>query len=1125
MPPQHGEIAGRLLPRAKARVTCGHFPEDGTDCLISQRAAASRRFETGKMRCASSRAPIIARQRPLDSGGSFVESGRPAGPFRRPTFPMSILSRHSALLPTLSLALLPLAAQAVPQWIWSSANPGDKDEVWTRAVVNVTSPGAVRVQVSCDNQCEIWINGEPAGRSNEWSEPARVNAAKFIKAGRNVIAIKGANAGGTAGLVARVMEGNGRDARPLAESSASWKLTGSNPGAGWEKPDFNDSAWPAAVVRAKLGDAPWGNVFSSSGTRSGAGDVALPADQVAVLPGFKAELLYTVPKGEQGSWVSLAVDPKGRLIAGDQEGSLYRITLKAGAEPDVRELQTKVKQAQGLLFANGALYFVRNGGQSGLYRLRDTDGDDQFDEEVLLRKIDGGGEHGPHAVILTPNGKSLLVCGGNHTKLPMPEKSLVPKLWGEDFIIPRLWDANGHASNIYAPGGWICQTDFDGKEWTLVSAGYRNQYDIALNAHGQIFTYDSDMEWDIGSPWYRPTRVSEGSLGSEFGWKSGASNTPEYYADALPPTINLGPGSPTGVSSGIGAKFPAKYQHAIYAADWTYGTMYALHLKPQGAGYVAEKEEFVAGKPLPLTDMLIHPQDGAMYFLIGGRKTQSGLYRVSYTGGESTAPAPAPALTEDMQQRRNLEKLLLTPGPDALAKAWKEIGNPDRWTRFTARAVVELHPVAQWKDKALAESSPDGSINALLALARAGCDPYERDAAGQLRPAPQGTDAARRPSTPEQLALRDQILQAAARLNWASLSQSQQLDCLRLHAVLLARTGKLSAEAAATVRARFEPHYPAATDELNRGLCELLVFLDSPQVAAKTVTLLTTTRSDSNEIGEAKVLARNEGYARAVADAGNSRPNRQQIAYGYALRAAREGWTPELRRQYFRWFNTARKFQGGNSLRGFIENIRKDALKLVPDDMRQELEGLSEELNAPALADLPKPKGPGRPWTLDEVLALAKDGIKGRSHENGRRTYQAALCSSCHRMGTEFGGVGPDVTGSGNRYTLRDLVENITDPSKVISDQYESTLVEKKDGSSVVGRIVKEENGQVFVAENPLLPAQLTAIPSADIKARSKYPVSAMPPGLLMQLNQDEVLDLLAYLLSAGNPEDKVFKP
>ena len=1032
---------------------------------------------------------------------------------------MSLHTHTSAL----TLACLTLAAHAAPQWIWSSAKPGDNDAVWARATVDVPDPKGVRVLVSCDNSCEIWINGEFAGRSSEWSGPAKVNAGKLLKPGKNVIAVKGSNEGGIAGLVASVAA-SGRGGKVFSESGAAWKLTGTNPGAGWEKADFNDSVWPAAVVIAKLGDAPWGNVLAGSATRSGAGDVALTADQVQVLPGFKADLLYTVPKGDQGSWVSLTVDPKGRLLAGDQEGSLYRITLKGAEEPDVQELNTTVKQAQGLLYANGALYFVRNGGQSGLYRLRDTNGDDQFDEETLLRKIDGGGEHGPHGVILTPDGKDLLLVGGNHTKLPMPEKSLVPKLWGEDFIIPRLWDANGHASNIYAPGGWICQTDFDGKEWTLVSAGYRNQYDIALNAHGQIFTFDSDMEWDIGSPWYRPTRANEGMPGSEFGWKSGASNTPDYYADNLPGTINLGPGSPTGVASGAGAKFPAKYQHAIYAADWTYGTMYALHLKPNGGGWTAEKEEFVAGKPLPLTDMLIHP-DGAMYFLIGGRKTQSALYRVSWVGGGNTAPAPAPALTREMQQRMELEKLLAVPGPDALTKAWPQLGNADRWVRFAARAVVELNPIAQWKDKALALTAPDASIAALLALARAGCDPYERDAAGQLHPAPQGTDAARRPSTPEQLALRDQILQAAARLNWASLSQGQQLDLLRLHAVLLARTGKLEAGAAAVVRARFEPHYPAATDELNRGLCELLVFLDSPQVAAKTVTLLTTTKTDSNEIGEAKVMARNDGYAQAAVSAANSRPNRQQIAYGYALRAASQGWSPELRRQYFRWFNTARKFQGGNSLRGFIENIRKDALKLVPDDMKKELEGLSEELNAPTLADLPKPKGPGKPWTIEDVLALTKNGIKGRSHENGRRTFQAALCSSCHRMGTEFGGVGPDVTGSGNRYSLRDLLENITDPSKVISDQYESTLIEKSDGSSVVGRIVKEEGGQVFVAENPLLPAQLTAVPSTGIKARSKYPISAMPPGLLMQLNEDEVLDLVAYLLSAGNPEDKVFKP
>ena len=64
--------------------------------------------------------------------------------------------------------------------------------------------------------------------------------------------------------------------------------------------------------------------------------------------------------------------------------------------------------------------------------------------------------------------------------------------------------------------------------------------------------------------------------------------------------------------------------------------MWALTLQPQGSSYTAVKEEFLSGTPLPLTDAIIHPKDGAMYFAIGGRKVQSGLYRVTYTGSEST---------------------------------------------------------------------------------------------------------------------------------------------------------------------------------------------------------------------------------------------------------------------------------------------------------------------------------------------------------------------------------------------------------------------------------------------------------------------------------------------------------
>ena len=84
---------------------------------------------------------------------------------------------------------------------------------------------------------------------------------------------------------------------------------------------------------------------------------------------------------------------------------------------------------------------------------------------------------------------------------------------------------------------------------------------------------------------------------------------------------------------GYGAKFPAKYQRALYCMDWAYGKLYAVHVVPDGAGYRATFEPFVEGKAWDGTDVVVN-RDGAMYVTIGGRGTQSGLYRVIYTGKE-----------------------------------------------------------------------------------------------------------------------------------------------------------------------------------------------------------------------------------------------------------------------------------------------------------------------------------------------------------------------------------------------------------------------------------------------------------------------------------------------------------
>src|SRR5688572_4955971 len=346
--------------------------------------------------------------------------------------------------------------------------------------------------------------------------------------------------------------------------------------------------------------------FSATGT---------PAANLKVLKDFKVDLLYNVPKDEQGSWVALCVDPKGRLITSDQYGKLYRVTLPATTEtsaPRIEPLDVKVGSAQGLLYAFDSLYVMVNEDKPisrGLYRVRDTNGDDQFDEVTLLRKLDGGGEHGPHAILLSPDKKSLYVIIGNQTKLTEISSSRVPKIWSEDHLLPRLWDGNGFMKGVLAPGGWIARVDPDGKDWELISTGFRNEYDAAFDQHGDLFTFDADMEWDMNTPWYRPTRINHVLSGAEFGWRSGAGKYPAYYIDSFGEVVNVGPGSPTGVVFGYGAKFPAKYQEALFACDWSFGKLYAVHLTPSGSTYTGTLEEFITGQPLPLTDLVINPVD------------------------------------------------------------------------------------------------------------------------------------------------------------------------------------------------------------------------------------------------------------------------------------------------------------------------------------------------------------------------------------------------------------------------------------------------------------------------------------------------------------------------------------
>lgn len=814
---------------------------------------------------------------------------------------------------------------------------------------------------------------------------------------------------------------------------------------------------------------------------------ATPAEKLKVKPGFVAELLYSVPKDKQGSWVNLCVDPKGRLIVSDQYGSLYRVTPGQGAaDTKVEPVPAKIGEAQGLLWAFDGLYVVVNRGKeypSGLYKVTDSNNDDVLDKVELLHPITGGaGEHGPHAVLLTPDGKSLVVVCGNQTKMMEYDSTRVPPHWGEDHLLPRMPDGRGFMAGVLGPGGTIYKVSPDGKNWEVLCTGFRNQFDAAFNKLGDLFTYDADMEWDVNTPWYRPTRVCQVLSGVDYGWRNGAGKWPAHYPDSMGAVVNVGPGSPTGVCFGHGTRFPAKYQDALFICDWSYGKLYATHLKADGASYTGELEEFVSGSPLALTDVIVHPAEGCLYFTVGGRRTQSGLYRVRYIGNEPTGPSPAMASGEPRETRLALEKFHGVKDPAAIGAAWGKLGSADRAIRSAARIALEHQDAASWKDKALAETDTDKALGALLALARVSA-----------------TDPAhRKPGAPEpDGGMKQAILKALDRLQskWDSLTERQQADLLRVYAIVFVRMGGPDDAARAALASAFESRFPSGRKLVDGDLAQLLVFLQGPNAAKRVVPLLASAPTQEEQMDLAK-----------------------------SLRMLKAGWTPELRDAQVEWLVKARGYRGGNSFGGFLDNIQRDTVATFTDAEKAKYAAKLEKRDVAAI-----PAAPPRPLVKKYLMAdldgkLAQGLAGGRNFERGRVLFGQTTCFSCHRYGNEGGAQGPDLTGVAGRFSPRDLLESILDPSKTVSDQYQAVVIETDDGKLTTGRIVNLNGDNMMVMTNMLEPNSLTPINRRKIESVHPAKNSMMPAGLIDSLKEDEVMDLLAYLLSRGDAKSPMFR-
>ncbi|MEQ8764864.1 MAG: DUF1080 domain-containing protein [Planctomycetota bacterium] len=917
------------------------------------------------------------------------------------------------------------------RWIWAAGTqqPRPEDEsVRFRKTFELEgeAKGAV-ITLAADNHFVLWVNGQQVGRGDAWERASRFDITRLLVAdSTNLLAVEAWNDGGPAALIGFLdIELQGGKTQRI-DTDSSW-LTGTGT-EDWTLPEF-DASWLPAAEFGRYGEQTWNGVVWYS-----------PPPQVETLPGFRVEeFAYGM-----GSVIALAQGPSGEMYFSEEGGHLYRLDLDDRGAPSWELVTDTLKNCQGIGWAKGTLWAVGQGPEgTGLYRFDGSSG-----EVELYGRLNGGGEHGPHAVMEGPDGL-LYVMIGNHTKLEeTPGEGSPFQISYEGHLLPRYTDPRGHARDIRKPGGLVARLDVETREWEVFGAGFRNAYDMAFNDRGDLFAFDSDMEWDVALPWYRPIRLCHVLPGAEFGWRTGSSKWPEWYADSLPAVVDADRGSPTGVAFYDGHAFPVRFRGAILGCDWSSGTILAFHVKPTGMSYTGTAEVLVRGKPLNVTDILTRP-DGSVVFSVGGRGTRGALYRLTYD-----KPVPPELAIDPVAKPYPMS--LFSPETEP-AKLIEILGSDDRAARFLAGRTLELRSPITWEREALENESPRVRAEALLALARID---LERGDLAHCR----------------------YLVQKAHALWKENPEGDARTTLLRALELLLQDDDAPKPKDLTALGDDLAAAFPTKDRQQDWMLANLIAHLQP------------------------------EGGVQMLVDALENEPSREeQIHLAYTLRAMDEGWTAETRKRFWIWMQQSSHWRGGMSYEGFLRNIRRDAEARFPAD---ELKALRATIADDAGAGLSvRLTQAGAPVDFDKVLTLLRRAgdAERRSVQEGALVYEKAQCAACHQYGTLGRGIGPELTTLASRFSVSEILESIVDPSRQISDQYQTVTIVTKDDIPYHGMLATEDERGIVLIDSQ---AKQIEIPLDEIQVREPSNLSLMPKGLLDGLTLEEIADLFTFMKS-----------
>lgn len=921
--------------------------------------------------------------------------------------------------------------EPTPEWLWTQG--GGNRVVLSHSFGLDYVPEDYSLTVTADfATVDISVNGTLIGALEAYDPVTSFSIQNFLKKGANQISIDAVGVDGPSAVAAEMRFRNKEGHEiVLGTNSSDW-----NSQDLVEKGPVLPERWapnrlPEVSPSAEYNQ--WKEALGGSATST----------LSPMPPGFSISLVRNA-KEEEDSWVSLALDPKGRLVIARESKGLLRFSLDEERREviGVEMINESLAECRGLAF-RGEVLFANANNSKALYRLRDTTGDDRFDETLEIQTTSGSVGHGRNDLVVDSEGRVHTIHGDS---VNVPERTSFLTAEEDPKSKPL--------------GHWITLGPKD-KDWTVLARGLRNPYGIDFNSHGEAFTYDADNEGDVGLPFYLPSRINHLVAGGNYGWHQRPGNTrslPSYAPDTLPTTFDIGRGSPTGVKFVPPGLWGSQWNDVLLALDWAYGRIVAIKPVPRGASYSASGSVFLEGRPLNVTD-LEFDENGVLWFVTGGRKTKSALYRVAFDakkGKVDGLPEQAAAREKFSTEQRSLRRQILAEEASSLNESlpWNLLGHDDPWIRHGSRVRLERRPTSEWKENLI--GLPDGlaKLTGALALARQGNETERNEALSLVSRSPSDT--------------------------WR---RTEKLTYLRI-AELAAERGGVSEPASRILVDRAVSWISKPNSPITKESVRLLSLLNRPETIEAAQPLLAEAKTQPDQLFYLEMLSR-----------------------------VSNGWTETTRTGFFKALAVARQVSRGDRfLPPFFKAIESEALSALPESDRDAWAELLRFQN-PSLEAEEQPRTFVRNWALGD---FKESDFEEETFiaDSGLRLFRKGLCHRCHLFGKEGTPVGPDLSQAGNRYSSMDLLQSILEPSSVVAEVYRNVSVETKTGESLTGRLVRDDfrKSLLYLSTNPFAPDEITRIPKNEVVTFAESEISPMPTALLSSMTKEEIIQLIRWL-------------